>query len=234
MRPHDVEIFFGQLSDWLANRGKMWASRTLPAFFKAEANLRILVAGSLKRIHLLQERGGGVRSDFFFQSLECLLGGIAFGVGEGGVKGDYAGSAGAQLIDKLRVVASGKRERADLLECVFVDGYDDDAVVVRALAADFEAQIERSSFDALKEGESRVGIALQSGERKESEARQRDGDGEPEVNVTKREFCSPLRPAWLLLRLQVNSAAVGTAGLAGAIAAASAVIQAESQSHGES
>ena len=99
---------------------------------------------------------------------------------------------------------------------------------MRTLAADFEAQIERSALDVLKEGEGGVGIALQSGERKKSEARQRDGDGEPEVNVTKREFCSPLRPAWLLLRLQVNSAAVGTAGLAGAIAAAaSAVIQAE-------
>jgi hypothetical protein len=164
-----------------------------------------------------------------------LLRRIAFGVGEGDVKCDHASTPGAQLIHQPRVVVSGKWEGSDCLECFFVNAYDHDAIVVRTLAAHLEPQIERALLDALKEGQAGMGVALQPGESKKRQARQRDCDGEPEVNMTKREFSGPLSPAWLLLRLQVNSAAVRTAGLAGAITAtaASPVIQAQPQSHRE-
>src|SRR5580700_12312093 len=77
-------------------------------------------------------------------------------------------------------------------------------------------------------------VALEPGESKKRQARQRNCDGEPEVNMTKREFSGPLGPACLLLRLQVHSAAVRTAGLAGPIAAASSEIQAQPQSYRKS
>ena len=97
MSPHDVEIFFGQL--WIGLRiEKDVGQQNVTGILQSRSKACILVGGSLEGVYLLQHRGGGIGPDIFFQFFECLLRGIAFGVGEGSVKGDHAGSGGAQLI----------------------------------------------------------------------------------------------------------------------------------------
>ena len=97
MSPHDVEIFFGQL--WIGLRiEKDVGQQNVTGILQSRSKACILVGGSLEGVYLLQHRGGGIGPDIFFQFFECLLRGIAFGVGEGSVKGDHAGSGRAQLI----------------------------------------------------------------------------------------------------------------------------------------
>ena len=70
-----------------------------------------------------------------------------------------------------------------------VSGLTGQAIIrAMALAAHFELQVERTLLDALKERQACMRVALQSGESKKRQARQRDCDGEPEINMTQREF----------------------------------------------
>jgi hypothetical protein len=71
---------------------------------------------------------------------------------------------------------------------LFVNAHDDDAVVMRARAAHFEAQVERALFDALQESEAGARVnGADPGESEQDQPQQSDQDAQTQINVVERE-----------------------------------------------
>jgi hypothetical protein len=74
------------------------------------------------------------------------------------------------------------------LQGLLVNANDDDAIVVRARAAHFEAQVQRALFDALQESETGARIDGANPRKSEQdEPQQSDQHPQTQINVVERE-----------------------------------------------
>ena len=82
-----------------------------------------------------------------------------------------------------------------MLEGLFVDADDDDAVVGRTGAAKLEAGIEQTLFYILKKEEAGTAISSNAGERKQQQAGHGDKHGQGDIDLSSRYTAQPLLPA---------------------------------------
>jgi hypothetical protein len=74
------------------------------------------------------------------------------------------------------------------LQGLLVNSHDDDAIVMRARAAHFEAQIQRALFNTLKEGETGARInGADAGKSEQDEPKQGDQHAQTQINVVERK-----------------------------------------------
>ena len=115
-------------------------------------------------------------------------GGIALGGRKRYVKRNHTRAAGAQFIDQCGVILARQGKRINFLQGLFVNAHDDDAIVMRARAAHFEAQIQRTLFDALQECETGARInGANPGKSEQHQPQQSDQHAQTQVNVVERE-----------------------------------------------
>ena len=140
----------------------MCAEDHVPGALERVGEYRVGIAGGFELLDFFRDARGGGRAEVALKLLERGLAAVGFRRGKGGVEGDDARAARAQLVDQRGVSCARERKRADFLQRPLVDADDDDAIIVRAGAAHAEAHVQRALFDALEERNARARVRAET------------------------------------------------------------------------